>query len=337
MKQDKLAYIANKDRPSAPSFQVERLAKTLPKSQGSAEMAQPTPRFSLRVLRELEKFPPNSPAAMRFLKQALMSAGMPPELSRPASRGRHSLHSTATSAKIGFADASSQEVDRAEGEEEALVATASTGTTGSGADSQAFPVAAPALLDTANLGATGNLSHTSISLRTRSASSPEHIRGLDMSRMLPRYKPDTGAPTLCGYQVPKGTDSVEGDYNAVVGKHHIPTPDLSRSGKDHIDQLQRLGYVPPGSLASPVYPEYESPVNWAHPQGWMRATKAKSTGGHVSMDQMLPRRPATSQGASSQATPLHLCCLFLRQPSLISSAFLTLPNSPFCSFMVFSL
>uniref|UniRef100_A0A6U6CP43 Uncharacterized protein n=1 Tax=Guillardia theta TaxID=55529 RepID=A0A6U6CP43_GUITH len=58
-----------------------------------------------------------------------------------------------------------------------------------------------------------------------------------------------------------------------ITKRHTPTPDLSRSGRDHNDALERLGYVTPErTAATPYYPKVADPIRWSEQRNWFHAT-----------------------------------------------------------------
>lgn len=250
-KRDKLSHILDKDRPHAPSFRVAKLMNATLPARPSSTPLPPTPRRAYKILREIEKIPVSNHKEVASVRRAFVchaffvaftmptrpTTSLPHEqrLTRPLPPWPQVLKKAVTLDLLGgtghsrVVDFSATVPVSKQHSAESGVESIPTEGGGEGGDaSQAPPKAA-------GTGALGRSVSPELSYSQR-------IQGPDLSRSLPRYKPNTGVPTLTGYQFPRGGEATQCYYeNVDCLRGHKSTPDLSRSGRDYKDLLLRLG------------------------------------------------------------------------------------------------
>jgi len=267
----RLGYIVQVDRPHAPTFMAETLVNKECKKNGKKKGTfQISPRIAVMLLRDKT---PN----VNDLSQYSLSE----------SRSRKS-HNQKESREEKKAEESRQKEDEAEEDDRAKSRASSdrvqnresphrvkNGGSPDKNSSIMSPVASP---------------DKYFRPRTSTPTSGSRIYDkkwdvshctIDMKGRTPRNKEGTGQSTCTGYLMitPQSADIwYRPSFEVMeITQRRTKTPDLSRSGKDYDDQILRLGFQMPDTLAQvPHYSKVDSAMNWTDMPGWYTSSHAMS-------------------------------------------------------------
>lgn len=124
---------------------------------------------------------------------------------------------------------------------------------------------------------------------------------IDMKGRTARNKEGTGVSTCTGYLM-SAAQSADVWYRPSfevmeISNRRVPTPDLSRSGKDYDDQLLKLGFRLPEDLAQvPFYSKVDGAMDWSDMPKWYAATNLMDNRTTVQIGKQTARRSIAEKG-----------------------------------------
>ena len=267
----KLGYIVQVDRPHAPSFMAETLvSETLAKSkkeltlQGKApkQPVSVTPRTAVRLLRD------KSPNVTDLSQYSVLNTShhkspkKEKEIQAPQPKQEDQEERAQTAASP---------------DKEALMSPMSP-------NSKLRPRTSSPTTGTRIFDKRWDASHITIDMDGRTA----------------RTKA-SGQSTCTGHQLIT-SQSADVWYRPSfevmeVSCKRVPTPDLSRSGKDYDDRILRLGFQLPETLAqAPFYPAVVSAMDWSAMPKWYAATTLMDNNTMVQIGKQTARRSIAMSG-----------------------------------------
>ena len=126
---------------------------------------------------------------------------------------------------------------------------------------------------------------------------------IDFKGRVPRKK-ESGASTTTGFLMDVSGSAADVWYRPstewatmAINNRHTPTPHLKHSGKDFDNQILRLGQRLPEDLADgPQYDKVSGAMNWSNPPAWFKATHVLDNKTSVKMSRQVPRRDLAVEG-----------------------------------------
>jgi hypothetical protein len=282
----RLGYIVQEDRPHAPTFLAETLVKErLVKSQKELTLKDKTnsgkqhinltPQMAVRLLRDTT---PNT----ADLSQCSIEES---KKSQSIKEAKHKLHEDEEDDRAK----SAMTPDQTQGQNMSPVASPQT------RPRTSSPTSGSRIFDK-----DWDKSRITIDMKGRTPRDKE-----DLQRLFGRQLQDTGMSTCTGYQYSK-TQSADVWYRPnfepmQITQKRCPTPDLSRSGKDFDDQLNRLGFRQPEILAQmPWYSKVDSHMDYTKMPGWFTNTRPMDNRTSVQIGKQTQRRPLSDVAPYSQ-------------------------------------
>jgi len=274
----KLGYIVQVDRPHAPTFMAETLVnETLAKSKKELTLTgkapqQPvsiTPRTAVRLLRD------KNPAVTDLSQYSALNT----------SQKLHRKVAESPVVQPRQEDETRQEDERAQTAElpnkEAVMSPVMP-------DSKTRPRTSTPTTGSRIFDKTWDASHITIDMKGRTA----------------RNKGETGQSTCTGFQMTVAQSAdvwYRPSYEVMeITQKRVATPDLTRSGKDHNDQILRLGFQLPETLAqAPYYSAVQSAMDWSAMPKWYAATNLMDNKTTVQIDKQTERRSITLSGSDT--------------------------------------
>jgi hypothetical protein len=272
----RLGYIVQVDRPHAPTFMAETLVNdTLAKSKKELTLKGKSPKEELVITPR---------TAVRFLRDKNPNVMDLSQYSLDDTRKSHSRQETVNPGADQHRPQEDEEDDRAKtdnpAEQEGGAMSPVTSPDHRTRPRTSSPTSSRRIFDKA-----WDASRMTIDMKGRTA----------------RTKADSGKSTCTGYLMDTGQSAdvwYRPSYEVMaISNRRVMTPHLEHSGKDFDDQLLRLGFQTPESLAEgPFYSKADSAMNWSNMPTWFLASHVNTNPTAVNIGKQLPRRSIAAQG-----------------------------------------